>query len=140
MIRKIQVVADKHAPAQYVAGEALTRGMAVKIDYTTDKVKAQTGAATYFVDVQPNYDGINAVVEPQEKDYESIAAGDKVVLIPVLPGEAYATTEVTVGTLAKGDLIEATAGKFAAKADGDFVFDGAYSDATGLTMYRVVKA
>lgn len=143
MIRTLQAVTNKHNPAQYTAGEAMTRGMGVAVDYTTGKVKKGTGTVQYFVDVPRNYDGENAVIDLAEKDYEDIASGDPVLLIPVLPAEVYATSEVTKGSLAKGDQMTLTAGKFAAVESGktgDVIYDGEYSDPTGITMYRVVKA
>ena len=92
----------------------------------------------YFIDVPKNYDGVNAVIEPLDKDFEDIAAGARVNRIPTRVGERYATTELTVGTLKVGDSLTVTNGKFVA-GNGDWIYGGVYNNPYGLTMYIVEK-
>lgn len=125
------------------AGEAMTRGAAVTIKGSDGKVyKATEGTGAYLVDVAPNYDGINAVVEASDKEFEAITEGQKVLVVPAYVGESFATTEVTKGSLAVGDAIKADAGKFVAAGKNtayDFVYNGVYSDPTGLAMYKITR-
>ena len=113
---------------QVVADKALKRGAPL-----------EDGA--YFADVQKNYDGVNAVIEPMEKDFEDIAIGQRYNRIPTLLGERYATTEVEKGELNKGDMVKVQDGKFvsAAGAEAEWMYDGVYDNPYGLDMYIVEK-
>lgn len=142
MLRYLQVLKDK--PIQILeAGSALTRGGCVAKDYATGKVGAATAAGGFFlVDNAPNYDGINAVIAPTDADFENIASGALCLFTPTFVGERYATTELTLGSLAVGDALKASGGKFVAGASGDsceWVYGGPYADPTGLTMYIVER-
>lgn len=55
---------------QVVAESALKRGAPL-----------EDGA--YFADVQKNYDGINAVIEPVEKDFEVSLRGRRITAFPL---------------------------------------------------------
>jgi len=140
MLRFLQVNEKKPIPI-LVAGEALTRGMAVTQDYADNTIKKATATSGFFlVDNAPNYDGLNAVYSPTDGSFETITSGAKALLIPVYVGERYATTELTIGTLTKGASIKSSAGKFVAAVANDvceWVYGGTYSDPTGLTMYVV---
>ena len=75
MIRELQVVANK--PITLITtSEAMKRGAVIVEDYKTETVKNATSGATdiYFVDVEPTYEGINAVVEPTDGSWENIKA------------------------------------------------------------------
>lgn len=142
MVRNLSVITSKNIPIA-VAGENMTRGMAVVQNHADGTVKKANGEDEIFlVDVAMNYDGINAVVNPTDKDFETIKTGDKVLLIPVQFGESYATTEVTATGLGKGDYLKTAAGKFIKATTGDktgFVYADPYSDPTGLTMYEIKR-
>lgn len=141
MIRELQVVANK--PITLITtSEAMKRGAVIVEDYKTETVKNATSGATdiYFVDVEPTYEGINAVVEPTDGNWENIEAKAEVKKIPLFVGERYATTELVenFGTaLAKGDYLKADGGKFVKGENGDVciaVYMGEYADPTGLSM------
>lgn len=139
MIRFLSVTEDKNLPIRKASAE-MKRGAAIVVNHVDDTVapaSAETGI--FLVDVAPNYDGINAVITPNDSAFEKIEAGQNVISIPVYVGERFATTECADG-LSMGAGLKAEAGEFVA-ADGayEFVFKGEYSDPTGLKMYIVEK-
>lgn len=140
MLRFLQV--NEIKPIKLMkAGADLKRGAVVADDFATDVVTAATGAGDYLVDVPKNYDGINALITPKEKDFEDIKTDALVQRIPTHLGERYATTEVTAAGLAVGDPLAATAGKFVKATSGTYqwVYCGPYADPTGLAMYIVER-
>lgn len=138
MLRFLQVTEGKQI--QIVkAGAALKRGAPVTKSVAADTVAAATGDAVFLVDNAPNYNGINAAIIPDDAAFEDIASGALCLAVPVYVGERYATTELTIGSLSKGDKITASSGKFVADADGKWAYGGTYSDPTGLTMYIVER-
>lgn len=139
MLRIVEGHTDKALSVMYTASAAMTRGAFVTPNEADMTVGPATGATQYLVDVPKNYDGINAVIEPSDADFEEIKEGDRVILVPVLIGEKYATSEVTKGSLTAGDKIAATAGKAAADESGDWEYCGEYSDPTGIPMYVVKR-
>ena len=139
MLRIVEGHTNKALSVMYTASAALKRGAFVTPNEADMTVGPATGATQYLVDVSPNYDGINAAIEPTDGAFEDIKEGDRVILVPVLIGEKYATSEVTKGSLNAGDKIAATAGKAAANASGDWVYCGEYSDPTGIPMYVVKR-
>lgn len=139
MLRIVEANTNKALSVMYTASAAMKRGAFVTPDESNMTVGPATGATQYLVDVAPNYDGINAVIEPTDADFEDIKEGDRVILVPVLIGEKYATSEVDKGSLNAGDKISATSGKAAANASGDWVYCGEYSDPTGIKMYTVKR-
>ena len=137
MLAYLQV--DELKPIRIVtASEALTRG-AVVAPGSTDKTVAKATATTGYglVDIQKNYNGINAVIEPSDADFESIASGSLCLYIPLYPGERFATTEVTTTSLSAGDKVKATSGKFAKDSSGNCVYRGTYANPWGLDMYII---
>ena len=73
MIRDLQVNTAKPVSI-LMAKENLTRGMAVSYDAATGKVEKATALTGFgFVDVSPNYDGINAAITPTDGDFEPVA-------------------------------------------------------------------
>jgi hypothetical protein len=142
MIRFYQVNTAKNIPI-VTAGEALKRGAPVTIDYSDNTVdKATTTGECFLVDISANYDGINAMVTPTDGSFEDIASGATCLAVPTLLSESFGTTELTVGTLAKGDPLKAVSGKFVAGVAGDtcvYRYGGTVSDPTGLTMYEVKR-
>lgn len=110
---------------QVVATAAMKRG-------------AIDNAGDFFADVPKNYDGINAVIQPLEKDCEDIAQGARYNKIPTVKGERYATTELTLGSLQVGDTLTTASGKFVA-GSGKWKYQGVYANPYGLTMYIVER-
>lgn len=139
MLRIVEGHTNKALSVMYTASAAMKRGAFVTPKEDDMTVGPATGATQYLVDVAPNYDGINAVVEPNDGDFEDIKEGDRVILVPVLIGEKYATSEVDKGSLNPGDLISATSGKAATNESGDWMYCGEYSDPTGIKMYTVKR-
>lgn len=140
MLRIVEGHTNKAVSVMYTASAAMKRGAFVTPDESDLTVGPATGPTCYLVDVAPNYDGINAVIEPNDGAFEDIEEGQRVILIPVLLGEKYATSEVTKGSLNAGDKIAATSGKAAADENGDWVYCGEYSDPTGIAMYTITRA
>jgi len=140
MIRSLQVNSGKVVEIVETS-EAMTRGMAVAYTPATGKVaKATAYAGVAFVDVAPNYDGINSMVTPNDAQFETIASGAKVLKITPVSGEHYATNQITVTGLAAGDKIEASAGLLIKSttnaANAPFVYVGAYDDPDFTGMYE----
>lgn len=141
MIRSLQV--NTAEPIKITAAlEAMTRGMCVYEDFANGGVKKSSDVAGfYLVDVAPNYDGINAVITPNDSGFENVAVGQKVLLIPVGHNRRYATNQITATGLVKGDKLKASAGLFVKASAGDttaeWVYDGAYSDPTFTGMHVV---
>ena len=141
MIRFLMV--DEGKPIhQCKAGAELKRGAPVVKDADGATVTSATnGLGEFLVDVAPNYDGVNAIVEPTDGMFENIVENQTVLVIPTQPGERYATTEVTVGGLTAGDALVATSGKFAkagATTNYIWVYRGEYNDPTGK-MYIIER-
>lgn len=144
MIRTLQCIDHKNIPV-VTASADLKRG-AIVTKTVDNKVDNASAAGFGFVDITPNYDGINAVVIPSDGDFENIESGALCLYIPVHSGERYATSEVVASGLTKGDmltfgasdnvgkLVEVESGK-----TGEFVYGGAYDDPTGIKMYIVEK-
>lgn len=123
------VVQDGKGIVQETAAAAINRGTPLE-------------GGEFFVNADKNYDGINSVIDPKEADCEVVAQGAKYNKIPTFTGERYATTELTIGTLADGDPIVVTNGKFVAAGSGvsySWKYRGVYSNPYGLTMYIVEK-
>ena len=142
MLRFLQVTEDKQISI-LDAGEAMVRGGTITKDYSDGTVDKATAATNFYLaDVAPNSNGINAIITPTDAGFEAIAAGDKVLVVPTYVGERYATTELTIGALVKGNYLKSAGGKFVAAEASDnstWVYGGLYSDPTGLTMYVVEK-
>jgi hypothetical protein len=137
MIRFLQVNTAKNIPNVKAAAE-LKNGQPVAYNPAEGTVSAATGKCAYLVKAAETYNGINAVRMPSDGDYEHIPAGAICHLVPAYEGEHYATTEVTVGSLNAGDRVAATGGKFVANTAGEWIFNGEYTDPTGLTMYEII--
>lgn len=140
MIRNLQTHTNKVQSVMYTAAADMTRGAFVTPNESAMTVSAATADTIYMVDVPKNYDGINSMVDPSDGDFEDIKKGARVILVPVLPGERYATSEVTVGTATVGAAMGVSAGKLAAKTNGEWIYCGTYSDPTGIAMYIVKRA
>lgn len=140
MIRILQGHTNKAQSVMYTAAADMTRGAFITVNEGDMTAAAATGETFYMVDIAKTYNGINAVVEPLEKDFEGIKQGDRVIAVPILPGERYATSEVTVGDAAIGDKMAATAGKLAKADNGDWIYCGEHSDPTGIPMFIVKRA
>jgi len=114
---------------QVVADKKLTRG-------------APVGGGAYLVDVPRNYNGINAVGDPNELAFETVAQNALYNRIPTVLGERYATTEVTAAGLTKGKFLKVESEKFVKAGSADdteWLFDGEYPNALGVKMYIIEK-
>lgn len=141
MLRFLQV--NEHKPLELVrAGEDMTKGAAVVMDYTDNTVnKATATDGIFLVDRANDYNGINSIIPQNDAGYEAIKSGDLVIRIPAYVGERYATSELTKGEMSVGDYVKASAGKFVAAATSDtceWIYGGEYDDPTG-TLYIVER-
>lgn len=135
MLRFLQVTENKPEKILH-ASEVMKRGAVVVEDYATETVANATDTTDfYFVDIDPKYEGINAVINPTEDTWENIEANAEVLKVVPLLGERYATTEIDT-TLDKGTPVKPSAGKFVEAETGDAykaVFMGVYNDPTFAT-------
>ena len=141
MLRYLQVQQDKPVNVMRVASEAMTTGMAVSIDYANDEVDKATGIGYYIVDVPRNYDGANAAFNYPDDEFEDIASGARVLTIPTSIGDRFATDQITVTGLTKGDPLDVSAGLFQEATSGDaygWVYGGTFADPTG-TLHIVER-
>ena len=123
-----------------VADGALVNGAPVA--YTASSAGRKLAKATsdtpYVVTNAKNFDGINAIMEQTDAEHEEIANGALCIRVPLELGDLFATTEVTAGSAAVGAKFGvASSGKYAADANGKFVFHGAYENPWGLNMYTL---
>jgi hypothetical protein len=124
-----------------IASEAMTTGMAVAIDYANEEVDKATGIGYYLVDVPRNYDGVNAVFNYPDDEFEDIAQGDRVIVIPTSIGDRFATNQIVSTGLEKGDPLDVASGVFQEATSGDaygWVYGGTYADPTG-TLHIVER-
>ena len=141
MIRELETVQNK--PVQLLVTSAkVTKGAPVAIDYTDETVApVAAGMGTLLADIATKYDGIYSIVEPTDATYEEAEVGERIRVIQTLPGEMYATSELTVGSLTAGDPLKVTSGKFVEATPGTddyaWVYLGEYSDPTGIAMHRI---
>lgn len=141
MIRELETVQGK--PVELLlTSAAVKKGAPVDVDSEDQTVKAtEDGLGTKLVDINPTYEGIFAIVEPTDADFEDAAAGVRVRVIQTLPGEMYATSELDTATLKAGDPLKATNGKFVKAESGASAWEyrGIYSDPTGIKMGTIVR-
>lgn len=92
MIRELETVQNK--PVELLLTSAqVTKGAPVAIDFEDETVAHETaGLGTKLVDINPVYEGINAIVEPTDGEFETAETGTRVRVIQTLPGEMYATS------------------------------------------------
>ena len=137
MYRALQVNVAKNVEI-VTAGEDLTRGMPVIYDPAT-KTVAKTGTGDLcLLDVAPKYEGIDAVVHPNDSAWEEVKEGDLVLKITLYPGEHYATNQVTATGLKAGDTLIAQDGKLVKGTENaKFVYVGTYADPTFGDMHEV---
>ena len=122
----------------------MTKGAPVAVDFSDETVAAETaGLGTKLVDINPVYEDLFSIIEPTDADFETAEAGTRVRVIQTLPGEMYATSEITADSLTEGDPLKVTSGKFVKATDGTdayaWVYRGEYSDPTGIEMHRISR-
>lgn len=142
MLRYLQVTENKPVKIT-TASVAVKRGAPITVDFTDGTVAPATaGTGLYLADVAKNYDGINAIIEPTDGDFEDIKVGGKVLRVVPFVGDRFATTEVTAAGLVAGDPLVATAGKFVkagSAKDYEFVYGGTYADPSVENSYIVER-
>ena len=123
MLREMQAIGNKHAPTMYKAEAAMKTGMLVTIKDADGVVSLPTTATSkdlYWVTKERIPTGLNAArteFSDYETEFNEIAVGEFVKLIPMQFGERYATDQFAEG-LAVGDAVESVKG-VATKATGD---------------------
>ena len=114
---------------EVVAEAAMTRGTPLE-------------GGEYFADKEMEYNGINAVIEPVEKDNDTIVEGAMYLKEPTMLGERYATTELTATGLTVGDMVVVDGGKFVKPTKTGAAFwkyQGVYENPFGVDMYIVER-
>lgn len=142
MLRFLKVSEGK-ALQVFPVSASTKRGATVVIDVANGNIDKATSVSDFgLVDIAESFDGINSVINPNDTSFETIASASKALFVPTLVGEKYATTELTPTGLEVGNLIKSAAGKFVTAENEEvceWVYQGLYSDPTGLTMYAVGK-
>lgn len=141
MLRILTPLGGRPIKATYTASENMVQGMSVSLDTENAEVDKATGNGDYIVDVPKSYTGIYSVVNPKDDDFEEIASGKLVNVIPAYLGDRFATDQVTALGLDVGDPLTAAAGLFVkatAPSTSQWVFGGTYADPTG-TLYIVER-
>ena len=141
MIRELETVQNK--PVELLLTSAVVKkGAPIDVDSEDQTVKTtEDGLGTKLCDVNAKYEGIYAIVDPTDGEFEEAAVGERVRVIQTLPGEMYATSELDTETLQAGDPLKAEAGKFVKATAGQYAYEyrGVYSDPTGIKMGKIVR-
>lgn len=110
MLRRLQVVSNKNADAGFKASVASVRGRLVQKDYTNGVVIVPTSqVGLYLVDKGQFPTGLMSLegeLSDYDTRYETINAGEYVVLETPLSGEKYGTNEYVSTGLVVGDYLE----------------------------------
>lgn len=146
MLRRLEVHVHKAADATFQAATPTVRGRLVQKDFSSKTIVAPTSQEGLYWVNKDNYPTGLLSLEGELSDYddrlENIKAGEFVVLEKPLPGEVYATDQISLAGLVEGDYLEAeTAGDKAGqlkKSSGpaNFKFRGTKVD-NGHTLGRV---
>lgn len=142
MLRYLQVQGNRPVNAIRKVSADMKQGMVVSVDYANDEMDKATGVGYYLVDIARNYDGINAAIFYPDDHFEDIEEGLMALQITPTLGDRFATDQLTIGALKKGDPIKAVAGLFVAAESSDaygWVYQGTYADPTGKTLYIVER-
>lgn len=145
MLRIITPLGNRPIKATYKASEDMKQGMAVALDIANAEVDKATGVGDYIVDVPKKYEGLYAIVNPEDDAFEDIETGDLVLVIPTYIGDRFATDQITSAGLSVGDPLDVAAGLFVEATSNDayqYVYGGTYADPTGTLhiVERVAKA
>lgn len=141
MLRILTPLGGRPIKATYTASENMVQGMSVSLDTENAEVDKATGNGDYIVDVPKSYTGIYSVVNPKDDDFEEIASGKLVNVIPAYLGDRFATDQVTATGLDIGDPLKVVAGLFVAATStntSQWVYGGTYADPTG-TLHIVER-
>jgi hypothetical protein len=144
MLRNLTPLGNRPIKATFKASEAMKQGMAVSLDIPNSEVDKATGVGDYIVDVPKKYEGIYAVVNPEDDAFEDIDQGDRVLVIPTYVGDRFATDQITITGLSAGDPLDVANGLFIEATSNDayqWIYVGTYSDPTGTlhVIERVPK-
>jgi len=141
MLRVLTPLGNRPIKADFVASEDMKQGMAVSLDIPNKEVDKATGVGDYIVDVPKRYEGIYAIVNPEDNAFEDIKAGTKVNVYPTYVGDRFATNQVTTTNLQVGEPLDVANGVFVEATTGDayqWVYGGVYPDPTG-TLHIVER-
>lgn len=144
MLRELQALTGKHAPATYKAAADMKTGMLVTLndtDRTVELPSSATATNLYWVTKERIPTGLNAArtnFSDYEDEFVTVSAGDLVTVVPIYAFERYATDQYD-DDLAIGDAVESVEG-VATKATGDSALKcvGEYND-NGHTLKIIVK-
>lgn len=142
MLRFLQTQNDK--PLEVLkAGAALKRGAFVYKDGADDELKVlASGLGDDIVDISNNYDGDNAIFNPNDGSFETIAENAQALRVPTMVGERYASSEITRNYADAGDPMNVSAGKLVKAAGASayqWVYSYPYTDSTGIALHAVEK-
>mgnify|MGYP000934301539 CR=1 FL=1 len=140
MLRELQTQVGKNIDAMYKADVAMKAGMAVVKDFvnkTADMPAAATADGFFLVTKERVPTGLNCAkgdMSDYDVDFNDIAAGEPVKLIPLMIGERYATDQYVATGLAVGNaLMVGVDGKFAkataTSVPSRYIYGGTYDDA-----------
>jgi len=103
---------------------------------------AVDATGNFLYDKEVELTGLNAVIDPVEKDNDKIAAGTKALEIPTYVGEEYATTELTATDVVADTLLKVSSGKLVKATTGAaalWKYVGTYANPYGVTMHHIKR-
>lgn len=144
MLRNIINNAQKGVEATYTAHAELKRGMAVtKGENSLTAFLTEEGVkGVFFVDKEPidNSDlGAAYTIRPDYTDaYETVKTGEKMVLVPYVKGEVFATDQIS-GELAAGDYVTYGTDGLAKKSSDEtgYICRGVVNDCGVKNLYKI---
>lgn len=143
MLRNIINNGQKAVDATYTAHDNLKRGMGVvKSSNGVTAFLSSDGAKGIFIaDKEPIDSGPESaytIRSDYSDTYENIVKGEKLVLVPYVKGETFATDQVK-GELAEGDSVTWGTDGLAKKSSGDtgYVCKGTVNDCDIKILYKI---
>lgn len=144
MLRRLQVVSNKNADAMSKAAVKMVRGRFVQKDHVNKTAILPTSQESlYWIDKTAIPTGLMSLegdLSDYDTRFETIEAGDFVVLEKAISGERYATTEFVATGLVVGDylIVEVAAGNDQGKVKKNATatnlkYGGAFTD-NGKTL------
>lgn len=135
MLRELQTIGGKNATAMFTADVAMVQGMVV-VKSGTEAVLPTAGATDLFFVTKARIPTGLLSIQGELSDYnsafETINAGDPVILTKYFAGEAISVDQITGTPTAGTYLIAGIDGKLTAQTAGttsNIVYRGAYDDA-----------
>ena len=151
MVRELQVNVAKNIPTTFVAKNQMTTGMGAQIDLAAGQAIFPAAASAdniYMVEREREVSGLKASltdIDDYDTDFVTVPANSLVKLIPMYPGERYATDQYDEAVNDEGNIGKAivvgTDGKWEMAASGSsrFTYGGIHQDGIHALAIIVVN-